>query len=193
MFLRLLAIWTCLSGSWKTYQKTMEFRMENPSKSLEKPIWESCLFRSSFYVNFCSVSGTFWRVVGFKTGGQFDTPPLSGILKAIISFLTGLRPDFGALGRVWGGFREPPRVREYFGGVWEEFEGSFNGCEWICWGFWQGGPRDFRNCVLLKFPTRVWSCWDYKRQLNVARADQPRLHGPAECAKRLNMCIYIYI
>ena len=45
-------------------------------------------------------------VVGFKTGGQFDTPPLSGLLKAIMSFLTGLKPDFGALGRVWGGFRE---------------------------------------------------------------------------------------
>ena len=44
--------------------------------------------------------------VGFKTGGQFDTPPLLGLLKAIIGFLKGLRADFGGLGRVWGGFRE---------------------------------------------------------------------------------------
>ena len=33
----------------------------------------------------------------------------------------------------WAGFGEGlGRVREYFGGVWEEFEGSFDGCEWIC-------------------------------------------------------------
>ena len=51
--------------------------------------------------------GGFWGgVVGFKTGGQFDTPPLSSLLKAIIGFLKGLRADFKGLGRAWGGFRE---------------------------------------------------------------------------------------
>ena len=59
-------------------------------------------------------------VVGLKTGGQFDTPPLLGLLKAIIGFLKGLRADFGGLGRVWGGFGEGSGVFWWgFGGVWK--------------------------------------------------------------------------
>ena len=66
-------------------------------------------------------------VVGLKTGGQFDTPPLSGLLKAIIVFLKGLRADFGSLDRVWGGFR---RV---WGKVWTGFGRVFGN---ICLKFW---------------------------------------------------------